>query len=100
VRVGNAPFAGDFEAVAASPATVAVTAASGGTFISASFDNGHTWVGTLAFGDGGVGLSDLGFTTATQGVVIYGQINYPPGLQLLMTHDGGHSWIPVNVTPT
>ncbi len=99
-RVGDAPFAGDFEAVAASPATVAVAAASGGTFISASFDDGHTWVGTLAFGDGGVGLSDLGFTTATQGVVIYGQSNYPRGLQLLMTRNGGHSWTPVNVTPT
>jgi photosystem II stability/assembly factor-like uncharacterized protein len=100
VRVGDPPFVGDFEAVAASPTSVSVAAASGGTVISASFDDGHTWAGTLTFGDGGVGLSDLGFTTATQGIVIYGQISYPQGLQLLMTRDGGHRWIPVDVTPT
>ena len=99
MRVGDPPFDGDFEAVAASPTNVSVAAASGGTVISASFDDGQTWAGTLTFGDGGVGLSDLGFTTATQGVVIYGEITYPKGLQLLMTRDGGHNWVPVNVTP-
>jgi photosystem II stability/assembly factor-like uncharacterized protein len=98
-RVTDPPFAGDFQGVAGSPTSVAVVAASGASFIDASFDGGRTWTGTLAFGDGGLGLSDLGFTTATQGVVIHGSIAYPQSLQLLMTRDGGHAWAPVAVTP-
>jgi hypothetical protein len=76
-----------------------VAASSGATGIDASFDGGRTWTGTLSIGDGGLGLSDLGFTTATQGVVIHGQTTYPQSLQLLMTRDGGHEWDPVAVTP-
>jgi photosystem II stability/assembly factor-like uncharacterized protein len=98
-RVADPPFSGDFEAVAASPASVSVAAASGGTEIYASFNDGLTWTTTLGFGDGGLGLSDLGFTTATQGVVIHGQPAYPGSLQLLMTRDGGREWVPVDVNP-
>jgi photosystem II stability/assembly factor-like uncharacterized protein len=100
VRVTDPPFAGDFQGVAASSTSVSVVAASGASSIDASFDEGHTWTGTLGFGDGGLGLSDLGFTTATQGVVIHGSVAYPQSLQLLMTRDGGHTWVPVAVTPT
>jgi hypothetical protein len=100
VRLADPPFAGDFEGVAASPTSVSVAAASGATFISASFDGGRTWTGTLGFGDGGLGLSDLGFTTATQGVVIHGSIADPQSLQLLMTRDGGHVWVGVDIQPT
>jgi hypothetical protein len=99
-RVADAPFGGDFEAVAASPTDISVAASSGATNIDASFDGGRTWTTTLLIGDGGLGLSDLGFTTATQGVVIHGQTTYPQSLQLLMTRDGGHEWDPVAVTPT
>jgi hypothetical protein len=98
-RVADPPFGGDFEAVAASPTDISVAASSGATGIDASFDGGRTWTGTLSIGDGGLGLSDLGFTTATQGVVIHGQTTYPQSLQLLMTRDGGHEWDPVAVTP-
>lgn len=98
-RMADAPFSGDFEAAAASPTSISVVAASGGTLIYTSFDNGRTWTTTLDFGDGGLGLSDLGFTTATQGVVIHGQVAYPQSLQLLMTRDGGHTWNPVAVVP-
>jgi photosystem II stability/assembly factor-like uncharacterized protein len=99
VRVTDPPFAGDFHGVAASPTSVSVVAESGASFIDASFDEGRTWTGTLGFGDGGLGLSDLGFTTATQGVVIHGSVAYPQSLQLLLTRDGGHTWAPVAVTP-
>ena len=84
-RVADPPFGGDFEAVAASPASLSLAAASGATEIYASFNDGLTWTTTLGFGDGGLGLSDLGFTTATQGVVIHGQPANPESLQLLMT---------------
>lgn len=100
VRVSDPPISGDFESVAASPTNISVAAASGATLISSSFDDGRTWTGTLGIGDGGLGLSDLGFTTATQGVVIHGQITYPQTLQLLMTRDGGHHWATVAVNPT
>jgi photosystem II stability/assembly factor-like uncharacterized protein len=100
VRVADPPFEGDLEDVAASPTSVSVAAASGATFISASFDAGHMWAGTLSIGDGGLGLSDLGFTTALQGVVIHGMITYPQSFQLLMTRDGGHTWATVAVSPT
>jgi photosystem II stability/assembly factor-like uncharacterized protein len=99
VRVADPPFGGDFEAVAASPASVSVGAASGATEIYASFNDGLTWTTTLGFGDGGLGLSDLGFTTATQGVVIHGSPAYPDSLQLLMTRDGGRQWVAVAVSP-
>jgi photosystem II stability/assembly factor-like uncharacterized protein len=99
-RVADPPFGGDFDAVAASPTDISVAASSGATGIDASFDGGHTWMTTLLIGDGGLGLSDLGFTTATQGVVIHGQTTYPQSLQLLMTRDGGHEWEAVAVTPT
>jgi photosystem II stability/assembly factor-like uncharacterized protein len=98
-RVADPPFSGDFEAAAASPAGIALAAASGGTEIYASFTGGLTWTTTLGFGDGGLGLSDLGFTTATRGVVIHGQPAYPESLQLLMTRDGGRQWVPVDVNP-
>lgn len=93
------PLSGDFETVAASPGTVAVAASSGATFVYSSFNGGLTWTTTATFGDGGLGLSDLGFTTPLQGVVIHGQPPYPESLQLLMTRDGGHTWGVVPVTP-
>jgi hypothetical protein len=99
-QVTDPPFGGDFESVAASPTNVSVASASGATEIDSSFNGGVSWAGTYLSGDGGLGLSDLGFTTATQGVVIHGQVLYPQSLQLLMTRDGGHMWAPVTVIPT
>jgi hypothetical protein len=98
--VADPPLGGDFQAVAASPTGVSVAAASGATYIYASFDGGAAWTTAYGIGDGGLGLSDLGFTTATQGVVIHGQTNDPQSLQLLMTRDGGHQWETVPVNPT
>ena len=56
--------------------------------IVATFDAGRTW--TVVAWLGAVTLADLGFTTATQGVVITG----PAGgsSSLLMTRDGGRTW--------
>ncbi len=98
-RVTDPPFDGDFDAVAASPTSISVVASSGGSEIDTSFDNGQTWTTPLDLGDGGLGLSDVGFTTATQGVAIHGRIEYPDSLQLFMTRDGGHQWSAVAVNP-
>ncbi len=98
-QMTDPPLSGDFETVAASPNTVAVAASSGATYVYSSFNGGATWTTTASFGDGGLGLSDLGFTTPMQGVVIHGQAQYPESLQLLMTRDGGHTWSVVDVIP-
>ena len=79
---------------AASAAVVAVPAASGASYVYRSADGGHTWGTPLSQGDGGVGYFDVGFTTATQGVAVYG--NPAQGnSSLLMTRDGGATWKPV-----
>jgi hypothetical protein len=79
---------------AASTTVVAVPAASGASYVYRSADGGHTWGTPLNQGDGGVGYFDVGFTTATQGVAVYG--NPAQGSSsLLMTHDAGATWKPV-----
>ncbi|MDQ1485512.1 MAG: hypothetical protein QOJ62_1205 [Actinomycetota bacterium] len=80
---------------AASPAVVAVSARSGASWVYRSGDSGHTWTAPLERGDGGVGYADLGFTTASQGVAIYGNPMSGTASQLLMTRNAGASWSPV-----
>ncbi len=99
-RVTDPPFDGDFNDLEASPISVSVVASSGASEIDTSFDNGHTWTTTLGIGDGGLGFTDVGFTTSTQGVAIHGRIDYPDSLQLFMTRDGGHHWAAVAVNPS
>ncbi|HLX89228.1 MAG TPA: hypothetical protein VKR22_12330 [Acidimicrobiales bacterium] len=93
--VGTPPMAGDSGTIAAASAsTVVVSAVSAGSWLYRSTDGGRTWVTAADFHDGGTGFSDLGFTTATQGVVIHGFAGPPanPPTQLLITHDGGATW--------
>ena len=99
-RIGDPPFAGDFDGVAASSLALVVGAASGATYIYTSFNEGRSWETTNLPQSGGLPLSDLGFTTATQGAVIFGVPEYPQWLQLLMTRDGGHNWETVHVSPS
>jgi len=99
-RVGDPPFAGDFDEVAASPVAFSVGAASGATYIYTTFNEGRDWATTSLPQPGGLPLSDLGFITPTQGVVIFGVPAYPQWLQLLMTRDGGHSWATIDLSPS
>jgi photosystem II stability/assembly factor-like uncharacterized protein len=91
------PRGGDSSGItAASTAVVVVPAQSGATELYRTADGGHTWTTVVQKGDGGVGFYDVGFTTATQGVAVYGH----PGdtttpSQLLITRDAGASWAPV-----
>lgn len=90
------PRGGDINGfAAASPTIVAVSARSGASFVYRSGDAGHSWQTVLQQGDGGVGYFDLGFTTSSQGVVVYGRPGTGVTTTLLMTHDGGASWAPV-----
>jgi len=80
---------------AASASVVAVGAQSGASWIYRSSDAGRTWASAFEKGDGGLGIEDLGFTTSTQGVAIYGTPGNGNPSQLLMTHDAGGTWAPV-----
>jgi photosystem II stability/assembly factor-like uncharacterized protein len=71
--------------------------ASGGSILYYSGDGGAKWSTAFFAGDGGLGFNDLGFTTATDGVVVYGPVlsdnnaEGRPG-RLLLTSNGGASW--------
>lgn len=98
---GTAPLGGDPEGLAAtSSGTLVVSAASGASWLYRSTDGGATWTTAETYTDGGIGFNDLGFTTATQGVVVHG-LPGPPGnyaSQLLISTDGGASWQAVPIS--
>ena len=93
---GAAPLGGDLEGIGAPSRSVAVIgAASGASWLYATFDGGSTWA-TVYQDTSGRPWRDIGFTSATQGVavegaVIFGQSGLPPN-QMLVTVDGGHTW--------
>ena len=62
-----------------------------GAALVGTFDGGRTWSVVARLGTGG--LTDLGFTTATQGVVVATSGNGPG--TLYMTRDGGRTWAAV-----
>ena len=62
------------------------------TFVEGSFDGGHTWA--PVHDAGSVGLTELGFTTVDQGVVV--ATTASGSSHLLMTYDGGHTWAAVH----
>jgi photosystem II stability/assembly factor-like uncharacterized protein len=80
---------------AASAGVVAVSAQSGASWIYRSGDAGATWASSFMQGDGGLGITDLGFTTATQGVAIYGTPGNGNPSKLLMSRDAGATWAAV-----
>ena len=65
-----------------------------GAVLVATFDGGRTWAVVAHLG--AVAIADLGFTTATQGVVITASANGTASL--LMTRDGGRTWRAVGST--
>ncbi len=74
---------------AASPSVTVVGGSdAAGAALVGTFDGGRTWSVVAPLGT--AGLTDLGFTTATQGVVIVTSGN-GPGI-LYMTRDGGRTW--------
>ena len=96
---GTAPEGGDTLGVAmASNSTIVIAAASGASYLYASFNAGRSWSTVDQDTDGG-GLPwyDIGFTTPLQGVVIEGQVGITgTASRLFVTRDGGHSWVPAS----
>jgi hypothetical protein len=92
------PTPGDGGSLAAgSDQGIVIATASAASWLYLSRDAGRDWSTPLFFGDGGEGWGDLGFTTATDGVVIHGpartdggNANFPGQLEL--TNDGGRTW--------
>ena len=97
-KAGSPANGGDPGGLSAGSASQLVAAAfSGGSFLYYSGDGGAKWSTAFFAGDGGLGFNDLGFTTPTDGVVVYGPVfsddnaEGRPG-QLLLTSNGGASW--------
>jgi hypothetical protein len=100
-KAGSPARGGDPEEISAgSTSQLVVAAASGASMLYYSADGGAQWTTAYGAGDGGLGFNDLGFTTATDGVVVYGPVlsdnnaEGRPG-RLLLTSNGGASWQPV-----
>jgi hypothetical protein len=97
-RAGSPGSGGDPDGLSAgSAAQLVAGAASGASILYYSGDGGAKWSTAFFAGDGGLGFNDLGFTTATDGVVVYGPVQSDnnaegrPG-RLLLTSNGGASW--------
>jgi hypothetical protein len=97
-KAGSPARGGDPEGMSAgSTSQLVVAAASGASMLYYSSDGGAQWTTGYGAGDGGLGFNDLGFTTATDGVVVYGPVMSDnnaegrPG-RLLLTSNGGASW--------
>jgi len=83
------------QVAAASPSVIVVSGFDAtGAVLVATFDGGRTWAVVARLG--AVGITDLGFTTATQGVAI--TVPADGAASLLMTRDGGHTWRAVGMT--
>jgi hypothetical protein len=67
---------------------------SAATWLDVSSDGGSTWGTALTIDDGGLGWSDFGFTTPTQGDAIEGKVGNPAGgtSSMYMTWDAGQTW--------
>jgi len=77
------------QVAAASPSVIVVGGSDAtGAVLVGTFDGGGTW--TVVARLGAVEIADLGFTTATQGVVITVSSDGPASL--LVTRDGGRTW--------
>jgi len=104
--VAEPPFSGDVgDIAAATPSTLAITAASGASYVYRTGGADATWTTPLEMGDGGVVWNDLGFTDSSHGLSVYGPAarwlmyaSPPNGLgRLFLTDDGGVGWYPVNL---
>ncbi|HWD08060.1 MAG TPA: hypothetical protein VHA57_03090, partial [Actinomycetota bacterium] len=94
-QLGNTLPYSDMQSLTAAPGSQTIVASAYGTTpeLVASFNDGATWETVYQPLAGGSGFTDLGFTTAAQGVAV--EVANGPLGTLLMTHDGGHTWTPV-----
>lgn len=92
---GTPPLAGDQLKLLAEPTAqhIFLATSSAATMLDVSSDGGHTWNTALYLDDGGLGWSDFGFTTPSQGVAIEHPDNPASGNSTMyMTWDAGQTW--------
>jgi hypothetical protein len=93
VKAGMPGTAGDGGAIAAaSPRQLVIATASAASWLYYSGDGAAQWQTVVTEPDGGQGWADLGFTTASDGVVIHGPAARRFAGQLMLTGDGGLTW--------
>ncbi len=93
VKTGVPGTAGDGGTIAAANRSQLVIAtASAPSWLYYSGDGAAQWQTAVTEPDGGQGWADLGFTTASDGVVIHGPAARGFAGQLLLTGDGGLTW--------
>ena len=93
IKAGVPASAGDGGTIAAaSPAHLVIATASAASWLYYSGDGAAQWQTVLTEPDGGQGWADLGFTTASDGVVIHGPASKGFAGQLMLTQDGGLTW--------
>lgn len=93
---GSPPIPGDPEGITATPdGVLLVSATSGSSWLYRSTDGGRSWTTAKDFADGGMSLTDLGFTTATQGAVVEGVPLQGGTSRLWLTRDAGATWAAV-----
>lgn len=80
------------------PGTIAITAASGASYVYRSASGGKTWQ-TTTYSDGGLDWRDLAFASATTGYLIHfsGGPVLAYGLGLLKTANAGRTWQSVTI---
>jgi photosystem II stability/assembly factor-like uncharacterized protein len=72
---------------------LAVTTASGGSFIYLNVSHRRAWTTAVALGDGGRGWGDIAYVTNRKGWAIYSPAGFFNGAgRILRTRDGGHHW--------
>jgi photosystem II stability/assembly factor-like uncharacterized protein len=97
-RQGTPASAGDGGTLAASsPGHLVISTESAASWLYYSTDQGATWQVQVTKLDGGAGWADLGFTSGTDGVVVYAPARTdgnprPHQGRLLLTHDAGATW--------
>jgi hypothetical protein len=94
-RRGAPPMGGDSFDQLAQPTAghIFIATFSGATWLYVSDNGGRTWDQALRLADGGLGWSDFGFTTPTQGAAIEGNLGQAG--RMYMTWDAGLAWQPV-----
>jgi hypothetical protein len=92
------PYGIQAQLAASASGSLAVASFSDGTFMDYNDGTGTKWTRVIASGDGGVGWNDIAFTTNSVAWVVYGPDEYPGKLGIvLVTHDAGHHWKPVEL---
>ena len=83
---------------AANPRQLVIATASAASWLYYSGDGAARWQTVVTEPDGGQGWADLGFTTASDGVVIHGPAARGFACELLLTQDGGLTWRQVTLS--